>query len=165
VREGIETVLFLTALFFVDPSGTAIGMMIGLGLVVSLVLTILRKTRHINVRSFFKYSSILLVVLAAGLAGFGVHEILEASESYGIEIGILGQAAFNINPADAANIFHENGAVGSFLKAMVGYDGNPEWLRVIVYLGYWLVIGAFVAKTYGSRTRGQTVIPTTTATA
>ncbi len=151
VREGIETVLFLTALFFIDPSGTAIGMMIGLALVVSLSIMLLRRTRFVNVRSFFKYSSIFLIVFAAGLAGYGVHELLEASEAYGIELGILAQTAFNINPPDPSSIFHEKGALGSVLRALVGYDGNPEWLRIVVYLGYWLVVGAFVLKTYSSQ--------------
>jgi len=166
VREGIETVLFLTALFFVDPSGTAVGMMIGLALVVSLSILILRRTRGVNVRSFFKYSSILLIVLAAGLAGYGVHELLEAAEAYGITLGILGQQAFNINPSDTTNFLHERGALGSFLRAMVGYDGNPEWLRVIVYVGYWLVVGAFVWRTFGGRHASQaaTVPPTNSPT-
>jgi high-affinity Fe2+/Pb2+ permease len=28
----------------------------------------------------------------------------------------------------------------------VGYDGNPEWLRIVVYLGYWAVIGAYLLR-------------------
>ena len=34
------------------------------------------------------------------------------------------------------------------MKALVGYDGNPEWLRIIVYMGYWAVIGTYVFRTY-----------------
>ncbi len=40
------------------------------------------------------------------------------------------------------------GAIGSILKALVGYDGNPELLRVIVYVGYWLVVGSYLLKIY-----------------
>jgi high-affinity Fe2+/Pb2+ permease len=43
---------------------------------------------------------------------------------------------------------HENGAIGSILKALVGYDGNPELLRVIAYVGYWLIIGYYLLRTY-----------------
>ena len=143
VREGIETVLFLTVFFFADPSGTAIGITVGIGAVLMLMMLLLKGTHKLDIRRFFKYSSILLVVLAAGLAGYGVHELIEASESTSVELGFLSQEAFNIN-----DVFHERGDIGSILRALVGYDGNPEWLRVIVYLGYWTVIGAYLLRAY-----------------
>lgn len=148
VREGIETVLFLTAVFFLDPSGTVLGITAGLGLVLMLVLLLLRGTYRLDVRTFFKYSSVLLLVLAAGLAGFGVHELIGSAESSGIELGVLSQKAFNINPADEANIFHEKGIIGSVLSALIGYTGSPEWLRVIVYLSYWTIVGAYLLRAY-----------------
>ena len=40
------------------------------------------------------------------------------------------------------------GVIGSILKALVGYDGNPEWLRIVVYLGCWLVVGSYVYRSY-----------------
>jgi high-affinity Fe2+/Pb2+ permease len=43
---------------------------------------------------------------------------------------------------------HEKGIIGSILKALVGYDGNPEWLRIIVYLGYWIIIGTYLYRQY-----------------
>jgi high-affinity iron transporter len=94
---------------------------------------------------------LVLIVFAAGLAGYGVHELIEAGESFGVNLGVLAAQAFNINPADASSIFHESGALGSILRALVGYDGNPEWLRVFVYLGYWLVVGGYALLTYGYR--------------
>ncbi len=148
VREGIETVLFLTGVFFLDPSGTVIGITLGIGTVLILVMLLLKGTYKLDIRRFFKYSSILLVVLAAGLAGFGVHELIEASESSGVQLGLLSQEAFNINPADNTDIFHEKGVVGSILRALVGYDGNPEWLRVVVYLSYWTIVGAYLLRAY-----------------
>lgn len=45
-------------------------------------------------------------------------------------------------------IFHEKGIVGSILKALIGYDGNPEWLRIIVYVGYGIIVGTYILKTY-----------------
>ena len=52
---------------------------------------------------------------------------------------------FNVDPVAC---FPVKGIVGSILKALVGYDGNPEWLRIIVYLGYWIVIGTYLYKQY-----------------
>ncbi len=147
-REGVETVLFLTAIFFLDPTGTLLEITVALGLVLLLVLLLLKGTYRLDVRAFFKYSSVLLLVLAAGLAGFGVHELIESADSSGLNLGVLSQQAFNINPADEANIFHEKGTVGSVLAGLVGYTGSPEWMRVIVYLGYWVVVGLYLLKAY-----------------
>ncbi|MFQ6075017.1 MAG: ferrous iron transporter, partial [Candidatus Bathyarchaeia archaeon] len=80
---------------------------------------------------------------------YGVHELIEAGEEMGVDLGILSQEAYNINPADKTHILHEKGAIGSILKALVLYDGNPEVLRVIVYVAYWAIIGAYLLRTYG----------------
>ena len=151
-REGLETVLFLTGTFFLDPSGTIIGVLIGFVVVVVLALLLMKGVYQLDIRKFFKYTSVILIIFAAGLAGYGVHELIEAGEGAGVEFGILGQQAFNINPPSNPDgsypLLHEKGAVGSILKALVGYDGNPEWLRIIVYVGYWLVLSAYILKTY-----------------
>jgi len=151
-REGLETVLFLTATFLLDPLGAMIGVLIGFVVVVLLAMFLMKGVYKLDIRKFFQYTSIMLIVFAAGLAGYGIHELIEAGEGAGIKFGILGQQAFNINPAMNPDgtypLLHENGAVGSILKALVGYDGNPEWLRVLVYVGYWLIVGTYLLKTY-----------------
>ncbi|MBI4173099.1 MAG: FTR1 family protein [Candidatus Aenigmarchaeota archaeon] len=152
-REGIETVLFLTALFGIDFAGTAAGMAAGLALVAALGYLLIKGTVKLPLRQFFKYTSVLLIVFAAGLFGYGVHEYIEALEGSGTELGILAEPAFNLNPADASGPLHEKGAVGSILKALVGYDGNPELLRVLAYLGYWAVVGAYFFAIYSQPQR------------
>ncbi|MFQ6054144.1 MAG: FTR1 family protein [Candidatus Bathyarchaeia archaeon] len=151
-REGVETVLFLTAAFLQDPSGVVVGVVAGVVLVLALAALLMRGTYQLDIGKFFKVTSVLLIIFAAGLAGYGVHELMEAGEDFGVEFGVLGQSAYDINPPATPDgsypMLHEKGAVGSVLKALVGYDGDPEWLRVIVYLGYWLVVGTFVLKTY-----------------
>ncbi len=152
VREGLETVLFLSATFFLDATGTLIGVSAGAAVVLFIAVLLIRGSYRLNIRRFFSYTSILLVVFAAGLSGYGVHELIEAGERVGVEIGVLGAHAFDINPPQNPDgsypILHENGAVGSILKALIGYDGNPEWLRVMVYLGYWIVVGYYLSRKY-----------------
>jgi high-affinity iron transporter len=86
------------------------------------------------------------------LSGYGVHELIEAGEGSGLDFGVLSEKAFDINPSVNPDgtypSLHENGIIGSILKALVGYDGNPEWLRIIVYLGYWIIIGTYLYKQY-----------------
>ncbi len=142
-REGLETVLFLTALAVSDFSGTLIGLSAGIAAVIVLAVLMMRGIYRINVQKFFKYTSVLLVVFAAGLLGYGVHEFIEA----GLLPPII-EHVWDINPADVTHPLHENGAIGSIFKALLGYDGNPELLRVIAYVGYWLVIGYYLLRIY-----------------
>lgn len=161
-REGIETVLFLTAVAVQQPLATIIGTVTGFGAVFFLAILTFKEIYRLDLKKIFKYSSVLLLIFAAGLLGFGAHEYIEAAESYGIELGFFASNAYNINPPANSDgsypLLHEKGAIGSVFKALVGYDGDPEWLRVFVYLGYWLVIGLYLIKTYNPQTSSKTRI-------
>jgi len=151
-REGLETVLFLSTLFIQDAAGTLVGVIVGSTIVLGLAVLLIRGTYKLDLKKFFGYTSILLVVFAAGLAGYGVHELIEAGEGMGVGFGVLGEKPFDINPPlnpdGSYPLLHEKGILGSTLKALVGYDGNPEWLRIVVYLGYWLIVGSYVYRSY-----------------
>ncbi|MEK6888094.1 MAG: FTR1 family protein [Candidatus Aenigmatarchaeota archaeon] len=146
-REGIETVLFLTATGVQNPVGTLLGAAAGIILVVVITLLMFKKIYHLDIKKFFQYSSILLIIFAAGLLGYGIHEYMEVAGDMKINMGFLSETAYDINPP-AASVFHEKGAAGSVLKSLVGYDGNPEWLRVIAYMIYWIVVGLYVLVVY-----------------
>ena len=68
------------------------------------------------------------------------------------DFGVLGQKPYDTNPPVNPNgtypVLHKKGIAGSILKVLVGYDENPEWLRIIVYLSYWAVIWTYVFRTY-----------------
>jgi high-affinity iron transporter len=145
-REGLETVLFLTALANDDPLGTLIGTVLGLFVVTALGIITMGAFSRIRVDRVFRYSSILLLVFAAGLVGYGVHELIEAYEE---QIPLfLKQSAWDINPPNANHPLHENGVIGSIMKSLVGYDGNPEVLRVLAYTAYWIITGSYLVRTY-----------------
>jgi high-affinity iron transporter len=148
VREGLETVLFLTATFVQDQIGTTIGALIGIAIVLGLSIILMKGTVNLEISKFFRVTSILLLIFGAGLAGYGVHELIEAGEGAGVDFGVLGNKPFDLNPPVNPDgtypLFHEKGVLGSILKALIGYDGNPEWLRIIVHLGYWLIIGRYL---------------------
>ncbi|MBX5326901.1 MAG: FTR1 family iron permease [Candidatus Bathyarchaeia archaeon] len=151
-REGLETVLFLTTLLTIDSAGTLVGLSFAVFVVLATAWVLMRGVHRLDVKRFFQVTSIILIIFAAGLVGYGVHELIEAGETLNIQLGVLSQPAFDINPPLGVNgtypLLHEKGVIGSLLGALVGYDGNPEWLRVIVYLAYWFVMGAYVLKNY-----------------
>jgi len=133
-REGVETVLFLSAAgFAADGSSVLWGGLAGLAVAVVLGWLIFNTTAQIPLRSFFNVTSLLLLFFAAGLMAHGVHEFQEA--------GLL--PAFIAPVWDINSILPENSLVGSFLKALFGYNGNPSLLEVLSYLVYWVaVLGA-----------------------
>jgi len=153
-REGLETVLFLSSTFVQDSAGTLLGAALGILVVLGLSYALMKGTVDLEIGKFFKVTSIMLLIFGAGLAGYGVHELIEAGEHSGMDFGFWGEKPYDINPAlnpdGSYSSLHEKGIIGSILKALVGYDGNPEWLRIIVYLGYWLVVGTYVYKQYRS---------------
>lgn len=135
-REGVETVLFLTPFLVTEPISTISGLFLGVLTGLALAYGIFVAGMKINMRRFFYFTSVLLVLLAGGLAGYGVHELIEytGSDTW----GWLGKPAYNLNiPRD--NPFHHKGIIGSIFAVMFGYSVSAEWGRIIVHLSYLVV--------------------------
>ncbi|HDQ73870.1 MAG TPA: high-affinity iron transporter [Chloroflexi bacterium] len=131
LREGIETVLFLTAAAFsATPAETLFGGALGLAIAVVLGWLIFAAGKQLDIRAFFRVTSILLILFAAGLLAHGVHELQEAAL-----LPTFVKHAWDVN-----FILDENSTVGAFLKALFGYNGNPSLLEVISYVAYFAVI-------------------------
>lgn len=134
-REGLETVLFLTSFLLEDPISTLVGAFLGIVASLTLAYMVFVVGMKINIRKFFYFTSILLVLLAGGLAGYGVHELLEYSKDIGVELGWLGEHAYSLDiPKD--NPLHHESIIGSILAVMFGYTVKAEWARVMVHLVY-----------------------------
>lgn len=131
VREGFETVLFLTAAAFTaTASQTLLGGALGLITAIVIGWLIFAAGKELNVRAFFQVTGILLVLFAAGLVAHGVHELQEAAL-----IPTLVEHVWNVNP-----ILNEDSVVGEFLKALFGYNGNPSLIEVLSYVGYYAAV-------------------------
>lgn len=137
-REGLETVLFLTPFLLEDTMGTIIGAFLGIVASLSLAYMVFVFGMKINIRKFFYFTSILLVLLAGGLAGYGIHELVEYSEATGGELGWLAEPAYVLRIPEG-NTLHHKGLIGSILAVMFGYTVKAEWARVIVHLTYLAV--------------------------
>ena len=132
-REGLETVLFLTPFLVTDTLATLAGLFLGILTSLALAYILFTVGMKINIRRFFYFTSILLVLLAGGLVGYGVHELIEYTGPQAW--GLLGQPAYNLN-ISADSPLHHKGAVGSIFAVMFGYTVAAEWARVIVHLSY-----------------------------
>ncbi|MBT7190980.1 MAG: hypothetical protein HN916_12385 [Anaerolineae bacterium] len=134
-REGIELALFLLAVQqTASPFQTLTGAFLGLASAVVLGIFLFRSTRKLNLRSFFKVTNVLLIIFAAGMVGYGVHELNEA--------GIIPSV---IDPLwDINHILSDKSQLGLVLKALTGYNGNPSLTEVIAYLTYLSAIATYV---------------------
>ncbi len=136
VREGIETVLFLFAATRVTESPLLFTTGGFLGLIIAIVIgySIYKGSSRLDLRTFFNVTSLVLIFFAAGLLTYGIHEFIEA----GI-IPPLVDPVWNIN-----HILSDKSTFGLFLKAILGYNGNPSLVEVIAYPLYLaLALGSY----------------------
>jgi high-affinity iron transporter len=141
IREGIETALFLMGQATAAGSeamSTLVGAVLGLLLAVGIGYGLYRGARVINLRTFFQWTGIALIFIAAGLLAHGIHEFIEAGW---ITIGT--GTAFDISGVLPHEAEPENGllgVIGSILRALVGYTSTPEWITFIAWLTYIVVV-------------------------
>ncbi len=152
VREVIETVLFLTPFAARDFAATSAGAAAGVALALLLSYGIFSLGMKFPLRRFFYYSSIMLVLIAGGLAGYGTHELVEYAEEQGYELGWLGEPAYDLGISSTSPLHHK-GIVGSIFAVLFGYTVKAEWLRVLVHAAYLAVALPAVHLAYTSRRR------------
>jgi len=137
IREGIETSLFLVgqmASAKADANWVVVGAVVGLAIAVLIGVGFYQGSQRINLATFFRYTGIVLVFIAAGLVSKATHEL--------IEIGVITfgqQPIFDLT----ATLPHDPAAgnvVGQFLRAMFGYTATPELTTFIVWLSYVVVV-------------------------
>ena len=78
-REGLETALFIYTNFkTVGAASTAtIGLVLGLGLAVVLGYLIYNRSVKLNLSKFFTITGVALIIVAAGVLSYGIHEFQE----------------------------------------------------------------------------------------
>lgn len=139
LREGMETVIFLGAASFVSADSSLVGALGGIMAAILLGYAVFVGSIRISIKKFFNITSILLILFAAGLVAYGVHELQEAGV-----VPTVMEHVWNVNPAANPDgsypLLHEKGYVGSILKGLFGYNGDPSLLEVLSYLGYLLLV-------------------------
>jgi high-affinity iron transporter len=149
IREGLETALFLVGLAASDRNGASavlLGALVGLAIAVLIGVGFYRGARVINLRTFFRWTGIALIFIAAGLLSRAVHEFVEIGW-----IGIGTTTAFDVSailphaviggaPAGVVLI------LGQFLRALFGYTSQPELITFVVWLTYVVVVLALYLR-------------------
>ena len=142
LREGFETAIFLISSFSITGTFSYLGFFTGALLAILIGYLIVAQGRKINLRSVFKYTTLLLVFLSAGMVAYGTHE----AEEYFVKSDQIEKSSITrvwdilqpVQSTDTGQIIyhplHDKGSIGLFLKGFFGYNSNPNIPEVILWV-------------------------------
>jgi high-affinity iron transporter len=152
-REGLETALFLWAATQTATGAHTVstvpawqpitGALLGLATAVLLGYLLYRGAVKINLAKFFTWTGAFLIVVAAGVLGYGFHDLQEA----GILPG-LNNLAF-----DVSGTIDEGSWYGAVLKGVFNFSPQTTVLQATVWTVYLVVTMTFFLR--GVRRRGR----------
>jgi high-affinity iron transporter len=152
VREGLET----TLLFFASAQGaTTAGPLLGLGagLLTSVALGALLYAGavRIDLSRFFTVSGVLLVLVAAGIVKYAVHDYQEA----GVLPGLTTHAV------DLTGVLPPGSWYGSVLQGVLNVTPQPSVLETLAWVAYLVpVLVAFLWPARRTPARSTSTAPT-----
>jgi high-affinity iron transporter len=152
-REGLETAIFFYATTEAAGQGQIqpmLGWIIGLGGAVLMGIAIYKGVLKINLGRFFRYTGILLIVVAAGILSYGIHDLQEAGFLPG-----LNNLAFDVSAAVPPDSWY-----GTLLKGIFNFSPNTTWLQAIA----WAVYVGIVLTLFLRPVRVPSAPPPSTAT-
>lgn len=131
-RESLETTLFIwSATRTSGQEANAIpmlGALVGIAIAVVMAWGMMRGMMRINLSRFFTITGAFLVIVAAGVLSYGIHDLQEAAILPG-----LNNIAF-----ESYRYIDPSGFVGTLLKAVFNLSSTTTWLEAgawILYVG------------------------------
>ena len=163
LREGVETVFFFAAISSGDISKVlqSWGALAGLLAAAALGVVVFKGSKKIQIGTFFKVTSVFLIMIAAGLLvqAVGVMQDLRVIGSVyktpGGQIAAMYDLTWLLpeHPIDEANyirdtghhpVFH--GQAGVFFKAFLGYSEDPSLEEFACYWLYYVFVFVLIAR-------------------
>jgi high-affinity iron transporter len=142
-REGLETALFLwAATQAAARGGTAttapiLGATLGLLTAVALGYLVYRGALRLNLSKFFTWTGGFLILVAAGVLAYGVHDLQEARILPGLD-----SLAF-----DVSDTITPTSWLGTLLKGTLNFSPATTWLEATVWVLYVVpVLALFVVQ-------------------
>lgn len=134
LREGAESVLFLWGLLAQASAGgeaarAALGGVLGIAVAAALAVAIFGGFRRVDLRRFFDITSVLLLLVAAGLLAAVVGRVQ----------GLGWLPASGAPLWDTSGWLDDRSLIGSILGGILGYRARPSAAEAGVYVLYLAV--------------------------
>ncbi len=160
-REGLETAMFIWAATQATSrsSGSTAIPLLGalLGLLTAVVLGYLfyRGAVRINLTRFFTWTGVFLIIVAAGVLAYGVHDLQEAGVLPG-----LHTLAFDVSRAIPPTSWY-----GTLLKGVFNFSPATTVLELVVWILYVIpTLAIFLIKLHRREHPRPAPTPTTVST-
>jgi high-affinity iron transporter len=126
-REGLETsILFFAAAQGADDWQPIVGITLGLATSVVLGWLLYASALRINLTRFFTWTGALLVLVAAGIFKYGVHDLQEANILPG-----LNNHAFDLSGPLPPTAWY-----AELLRGMFNFTPQPSVLETVAWIAY-----------------------------
>ncbi|KAB8187127.1 iron uptake transporter permease EfeU [Microbispora catharanthi] len=127
-REGLETALlwFAAVQGATSSASPLIGITLGLLTAVALGWGLYRSALRINLTKFFTWTGLLLVLVAAGIFKYGVHDLQES----GLVPGL------NTHAFDISGVLDPSAWYSTLLSGMFNITPQPSVLEAVAWLVY-----------------------------
>ncbi len=158
-REGIETTLMLWG--WAGQPQALLGALAGILVAVGIGYLLYRGMVRINLGTFFAWTGTFLIIVAAGILAYGIHDLQEAAVLpgpfsghpitptdlrtgdvlVGLTDGPFWLAAFPFGWAfDLSASLDPSGVLATFLKGTVGFAPVMSWLEVTAWAVYLAIV-------------------------
>nr|WP_198428395.1 iron uptake transporter permease EfeU [Nocardia bovistercoris] len=154
-REGVETALLMVG-YAENASGSQwplVGLLVGIAVAAVLTVAMYFGAVRVDLAVFFRYTGILLIVVAAGILAYGVRALQTADWLPG-----LSRHAFDIS-----SWFSMSSWYGTVAQGIFNFRADPTILQVIAWTVYLVAVLALFLRPTPAVTRGGGQAPTTTA--
>ena len=132
-REGLESVFFLLAIFQQSTNNDApLGALLGIIVSVMLGYGIYAGGIRLNLRRFFHWTGIFILIVAAGILASALRHFHEAGVWNSLQTVVV----------DLSGILPVGSPFGTLLSGIFGYQDMPTVGEVIVYIAF-LAISLF----------------------
>lgn len=141
-REGLETALFIWAATksIARDGGSAteplVGALIGIGLAVALGFLMYAGAVRINLKRFFTITGGFLIIVAAGVLAYGIHDLQEAGVLPG-----LNTLAFDVSAQ-----IPPYSLLGTLLKGIFNFSPAATVLEVTAWVAYVAIVGTLFVR-------------------
>jgi high-affinity iron transporter len=159
-REGVETTLLLWSMVqsFGDAPAALAGALLGLAAAVVLGWLLARGMLRLDLRRFFTWTGAFLIIVAAGVLAYAIHDLQEAGvfpgpftdaapTDAGTGAVVVGWGAFPFGWAfDVTAAIAPGSVPATVLQATIGFMPQMSWLQVVAWVLYVAIVGAVWAR-------------------